>query len=188
MRKPFLVLEDIRRPPPRKLFRIGNITWIATRYAWLSPLFWCVLGLAVTWLGGRPVTAGAWLLTGLAYGALLYATNVIHTLGHVVAGWLVHAPMASVVLTSTRDVSTYVRQGATVPRRARLGRAIGGPAFNVLTGGIALALARLLDGQLLFVFGCFNVAVGIWTLLPIPTLDGSVIWASLLRSARDDAA
>jgi membrane-associated protease RseP (regulator of RpoE activity) len=33
--------------------------------------------------------------------------------------------------------------------------------------------------------GVINVVVGLWTLMPVPSLDGWVIWRSLARSARE---
>ena len=45
MTKPLLVLEDITRR--RRLFRVFGVTWWATRYAWMSPLCWVGLGLAM---------------------------------------------------------------------------------------------------------------------------------------------
>ncbi|MDH3292177.1 MAG: hypothetical protein OEO20_11075 [Gemmatimonadota bacterium] len=179
MRNPFLVFEDIHRTPRQKLFRIGGVRWTATPYAWLSPLFWCALGLAVAWAEERSVGAGSWLVGGVTYGLLLYGTNVVHSVGHIVAGWLVRAPMTSILLTATRDVTVYVRRGAALPARTRIARAAGGPALNLLTGGVALVIAELVHVEFLWSFGIFNLAIAIWTLLPISTLDGSVIWTSL---------
>lgn len=121
MRKPFLVVEDTSAR--RSLFRVFGVSWLATRYAWLSPLFWGSLGLAMAFASRASRHGTDVLLAGLGYGAVLYAANIFHSIGHIVAGRAVGTPVEAVLATSTRDVIIYRQPGDAAPARCRLGRA-----------------------------------------------------------------
>ena len=84
--------------------------------------------------------------------------------------------MAVNVLTSTRDVNVYREPGASAPPRLRRLRSLGGPAANLVFGLAAVAAARLLGSRGALMFGYMNIAVALWTLVPLPTMDGWVVW------------
>ena len=63
------------------------------------------------------------------------------------------------------------------PRRVDVGRSLGGPVFNLLLGVIAGAVYAFAGGNHFFgLLAVVNLAFGAFTLMPIPSLDGSVIW------------
>lgn len=195
--KPLLVLEDTTRPSLR-LFSVLGVEWWATRWAWVGPLFWIALGILLAWadgsagrLGGPAVAAvreaaGAQTaLRGVGYGILLWLTNAIHTLGHVGAGALAGSRMDAVVLTSTRDVDVYRGAKRSVPECVRALRSLGGPAANAIVAVLALAARAMTQSApgasgWLRALGLFNAAVALWTLMPVPTMDGWIIWRALL--------
>ena len=189
--RPLLVLEDTTRPRWR-LFRVLGVEWWATRWAWVSPLFWVGLGYGVAW--GDPAGGGsgaARLATaGLVYGLLLYLTNTAHTLGHIAAARLARTPMDAVVLTSTRDVNVYRGPKREVAERVRVVRSLGGPLANAVVGAVCLGAGLgLADGSItavtpvgwLRMFGVFNVCIAAWTLAPVPTMDGWIVWRWIFR-------
>ena len=180
MRRPLLIFEDLRTTPRRRLFALFGVEWLATRYAWLSPLFFCLLGIAAALVGHSESSLSSRLLIGVVYGLMLYACNTTHSLGHMIGGTLLGTPMNALLLTATRDVNVYLGARAEVPLRIRMGRAASGPLLNLLTGVAMVVLGRGLRAGWLAVFGYFNLAVGLWTLCPIPTMDGWVIWRRLL--------
>ena len=184
MGKPFLVFEDIDAVSRHELFRLLGTRWEATRFAWLSPVFWCALGLAVSLLVKPPAPVAQRVVSGIGYGLMLMAANALHSIGHIVAGRFVGEPMAVNLLTATRDVSVYARKGSDAPRRRRIQRSLGGPLANLAVGALALAVGSTSGTGWLRMFGLFNLLIGIWTLLPIPTLDGAVIWGSLRKRSR----
>ncbi len=67
MRRPFLILEDLRTTRRRRLFNLFDVERLATPYAWLSPLFFCVLGIAAALLGHRESSLSSRLLVGVGY-------------------------------------------------------------------------------------------------------------------------
>jgi hypothetical protein len=186
MPRPLLVAEDPGPAFRRPLFRLFGVTWAATRYAWLGPPFWCVVGVLIALAEQR--SARGSLAVGVGYGVLLCASNVLHTVGHIVLGHFAKAPMAVNVLTSTRDVSVYVQPGASAPPRRRILRSLGGPLANVLGGFAALGSSWIVGSRWLSMFGYFNLAIGFWTVAPVPSLDGWVIWRTAFRSNRRHAA
>jgi Zn-dependent protease len=176
MRRPFLVFEDTSPGARQELFRLFGVTWAATRYAWLGPLVWIALGVVIAASEEHTVQGWGSMLRGVGYGFLLIATNVLHTLGHIAAGRLAGSPMAVNVLTSTRDVNVYREPGASAPPRLRRLRSLGGPAANLVAGIAALAAARLLGSRGALMFGYMNIVVALWTIVPVPTMDGWVLW------------
>jgi hypothetical protein len=176
MKKPFWVLENIDPTARRRLFTWWGVEWLATRYAWLSLLTFGAVGLALAaLLGGRPVAPGFWR-AGLAYGLLFYSTNVVHTLGHVLGGRLVGRPMQANLLTASFDVNVYTGDQSGYTRRVHLGRALGGPLLNLVSGLVSLALWRWLGWTWLLISGYMHLVGGLSTLFPIAPMDGWVIW------------
>ena len=176
MRRPFLVLENTDAGSRRYLFRLFGVTWAATRCAWLGPLFWIALGIVIAASQEHSERGWSCVPRGAGYGLLLIATNLVHTLGHIAAGRLAGSPMETNVLTSTRDVNVYREPGASAPPGRRRMRSLGGPGANVAVGVAALAAARTFGSRWALMFGVMNAAVALWTLLPIPTMDGWVVW------------
>jgi Zn-dependent protease len=188
VQKPLLVLEDTSATSRRALLRVAGVTWAVTRYAWVSPLSWGALGLVVAFAGRRGERMEDTLIAGCGYGLMLYASNVLHSLGHILAGRVAGAPVATILLTSTRDVTIYVQPGTSATRRLRATRAFGGPAANLLCGVAGLAVSGLTSSEWLAVFGYLNIGVALWTLTPVPSMDGWVIWRVLFGFDRGGAA
>jgi len=187
MRRPFLVLENTDAGSRRDLFRLFGVTWAATRRAWLGPFFWLALGTVIAASQDRFESGWGSVPRGAGYGLLLIATNLVHTLGHVAAGRLAGSPMEANVLTSTRDVNVYRDPGASAPPGRRRMRSLGGPGANVAAGVAALAAARAFGSRWALMFGVMNAAVALWTLLPIPTMDGWVVWRAGRAPGRGSA-
>jgi hypothetical protein len=186
MNRPLLVWEDTGPGSRRLLFRLFGVRWEATRYAWLGPFSWFAMGITVAFAEDPSRATLRLIAGGAGYGALLYAVNVLHTVGHIAFARLAGAPMAVNVLTSTRDVNVYVRPGPSAPATARVVRALGGPAANLVGGVAALAASRLVAARSVAMFGIFSLAVAAWTLAPVPSLDGWIVWRAVCR--RDRAA
>jgi hypothetical protein len=182
--KPLLVFEDIRPPTRKHLFTLGGVRIQATRFAWLSLPFWIVLGFMIALLSEREPPFSGTLSTGLIYGASLYISNILHSLGHIIAGKALHSPVDIVLLTSTRDVTLYVHKQTDCPAPIRIWRSLGGPFFNMIAALLGAGVITLFGIAWLRIFVLVSCAVGIWTLCPIPTMDGWVIWGNLIGFGR----
>ncbi len=186
MKKTLLVAEDLSTR--RNLFHVFGVSWSATRYAWVSPMFWAALGVVIALASQRNADGIEVLVAGFGYAAVLCGANIVHSVGHIIAGRIVGAPVEIVLVTSTRDVIIYRQAGAHAPDRRRLGRALGGPAANAALGCTLIAAGCMIEGSWFVIAGLMNVAIALWTLMPIPSLDGGVIWRMLRHSSGGDAA
>jgi Zn-dependent protease len=180
VKRPFLVFEDIRTTPRRRLFTFLGTEWQATPYASLSLPFWCLLGILTALVGERGTSAEEDLLIGLGYGVLLAVANAIHSLGHVFASKLVGAPIDAILITATRNINLHLKDQSGYSRVLHISRSLGGPLLNIAAGLISFGIAKLAGGGWLEVFALSNVVIGIFTLIPLPSLDGWVIWGELL--------
>jgi Zn-dependent protease len=93
--------------------------------------------------------------------------------------------MDELLITATRDVNLYHGDQSLVRSHVHLVRSLGGPIFNLIFAGVCSLfapsigpgfwsnlLASLISTNLFFGFGGF---------LPLPSVDGEVIWRELLR-------
>ncbi len=179
--RPLFVLDDIRSPGRTLLFTIAGVRIEATRSAWMAPITWMVLGSLIAALNLERGSVVPLIMNAVVYGAALYSANVLHSLGHIVASIMVSAPMDILLLTSTRDVTLYLRDSLSYPVGVRVGRSLGGPLANLAAALVCFALTTLLGAPFLKPFAVVNVGIGLWTLCPIPTMDGWVIWRGLFR-------
>ncbi len=173
--------DGVRR---RKAFTIANVDCFVTPLAWISVPFFLLLGFvcAITVQSGREIAE--YLQTGIVYGLLLYLSNILHSVGHVIAGKIVGSPHGAVRVTATIHVNYHQCDPAICTRWRHIGRSLGGPLVNLLLGCAVFWLVDKTGPDWLVFLGRANLIVGIWLLLPIPRLDGWVIWGELLGFRR----
>ncbi len=74
------------------------------------------------------------------------------------------------------------------PGYVHLGRALGGPLLNLIVAGLFYAGLPLLPSGIGYDIAARLVSVnlffGLGALLPLPSVDGEVIWRELLRPLR----
>jgi hypothetical protein len=180
MDKPLLVFEEIHALCHRKLFTFLGVDWLATPYAWLSIPNFLALGILTGFAMEHSQGVEVWLPIGIAYGLILYLANTIHSLGHILSGKLVRGQMDANLVTATLHVNLYYGEPKSFSKWVHIGRALGGPIFNIVTGLTALGLWTVFGNYLLAAFAYLNLLVGIASLAPVPTLDGWVVWGKLL--------
>lgn len=173
---PLFVMEDIETTPRRTLFTLGGVPWRITPRGWLSQVAMLTLGLiaGLIFMGGD-------LAASLIFGLLLIVSYGLHSLGHIISARMVGAPMDELLITATRPVNIYRNDPPDLPSRAHMGRAIGGPALNLLAGALGLALAVAGGGSFALFFGLLNSGLGLGSLLPVPSVDGEIILRELRR-------
>jgi Zn-dependent protease len=96
--------------------------------------------------------------------------------------------MDELLITATRDVNLYHGDQSLVPSQVHLVRALGGPLFNLFVAGVCAVLAALITADfwsaLVASLISTNLFFGLGGLLPLPSVDGEVIWRELLRLGR----
>jgi hypothetical protein len=179
-----LIFEDVRTCRRRRVGAVAGAECFVTSYAWLSGPFFLVIGLALALLQAFGRQGGPLLLGGAAYGSILFLSNLAHSAGHVLAGRMVGSPGGVVLMTATFHVNYHCCDREICTRWTHVGRSAGGPATNLLLGGIALGWYAITGSQWLDFAAKANIIIGIMLLLPIPSIDGWVIWGEMLGFRR----
>jgi Zn-dependent protease len=180
----FLVFEDFETTPRRTFLHAFGVDWSTTPSGWLTIPAFGSLGLVagLLWWDG-PLAQK--LVVGLLAGLVVLAIQVLHELGHVITARLAGGPMREVRFAAIRPLTLY-DDPPNLPNRVHLGRAIGGPAMNLALGLATFPLwsnaAPGIPSFLLGVFTLVSIAFGLISLLPIPSVDGEVIWRALRES------
>ena len=181
------IIEDIdtvRRIPIGRFWGVGLLI---TPITWFGPFVFFVLHFLLNLLNSHPS------ITDRLYQSMLFTiaveiTTVLHALGHIISGKMVHSAMDELLITTTRDVNLYHGDQKLIPSHVHLIRSLGGPVFNLIVAGLLSAvaagiapgfwsglIASLISTNRFFGFGGF---------LPLPSVDGEVIWRELLRPVR----
>jgi Zn-dependent protease len=131
---------------------------------WVVIAFCCVIGIRLS---------GLW--HGLALGALIVASLLLHEVGHMLVALVLGVPVREFGLCMG---GAYNRRGTARRRRQELLIASAGPLVNLLL--IGSLFVPLIGPQLAF---C-NMVICVMNLLPLPSSDGLRILRALFVSSR----
>ena len=182
------VVEESEAARRIRLGRLWGVPVVATPWAWLSPVLVAGLALLLT-LPRRGLSPRQRLTATLAITSAGQLANLVHAAGHVAAGRLVGAPMDELLLTGTRIVNIYHGDQAAYPPPVHLARALGGPVANLLLAALTAWLVRQTGDDRFGVarpLVAVSLVAGLGALLPLPSVDGEVIWRELTRSRRPE--
>lgn len=171
-----LTFEDLRTEKKYHLWKLFGVNWVATRYAFLCIPFYLTLGLVVEGLTGDKNLLLTRFMYGSVYGMLIFLLVTLHTIGHIISGKIVGAPMSDNILTSTFQVNKYDDQ-KRFHRSIHVGRALGGPILNLSLGILAWLFHHIYPNPWVKFLSISSIVVGLYTLLPLSSLDGEVLWS-----------
>jgi len=107
-------------------------------------------------------------------------STLIHAFGHILGGKLVRSPMDELLLTATRGVNIYHGDQSLVQSSVHVGRASGGPILNLLIYAVMLQLLPHrgvgFGTDVLAAIASTSLFMGAGGFLPLPSVDGQVIW------------
>ena len=178
------IIEDIDTVRRISIGRFWGVGLLVTPLTWLGPFVFFGIHLLLNILNS------GLSLTDRLYQALLFTiaveiTTVLHAFGHILSGKLVHSAMDELLITALRDVNLYHGDQSRIPGHIHLVRSIGGPIFNLLVAGVCAALATIIAPgfwlNLVISLLSTNLFFGLGGLLPLPSIDGAVIWRELLK-------
>jgi len=178
------IIEDIDTVRRIPIGRFWGVALLVTPLTWLGPFVYFGLHMLLNLLNFRLS------LTDRLYQALLFTiaveiTTVLHAFGHILSGKLVHSPMDDLLITATRDVNLYHGDQRLVPGYVHLVRSLGGPLFNIFVAGVCAMLATVVAPgfwlNLVTSLVSTNRFFGFGGFLPLPSVDGEVIWRELSR-------
>ena len=178
------IIEDIDTVRRIPIGRFWGVNLLITPITWLGPFVFFGLHFLINLLNAR-LTLSERLYQSLLFTIAVEITTVLHALGHIISGKMVRSAMDELLITATRDVNLYHGDQSVVPGHVHLVRSLGGPVFNIIVAGLlsvlavgvapgfwAALIASLISTNLFFGFGGF---------LPLPSVDGEVIWRELLK-------
>jgi Zn-dependent protease len=101
---------------------------------------------------------------------------------------MVNSALDELLITTTRDVNLYHGDQSLVPGYVHLARSLGGPLINILVAGdcifVSTKFSQGFSADLIASLIGTNLFFGIGSFLPIPSVDGEVIWREILRPFR----
>ena len=178
------IIEDIDTVRRITIGRFWGVTLLVTPLTWLGPFVFFGVNILLNALNSR-ISLADRLYQALLFMIAVETTTLLHAFGHILSGKLVRSPMDELLITATRDINLYHGDQSRIPGYVHLVRSIGGPIFNVFVAGIcALIATRVAPGfWSSFITGLVatNLFFGLGGFLPLPSIDGEVIWRELLR-------
>ncbi len=181
------IIEDVDTVKRIPLGQFWGVRLSITPLTWLSPFIYFSLHFLLNLINTQPGMAER-LYQAMIFTLALEITTAIHAFGHILSGKIVHSPMDELVIASTRDVNLYHGDQSLVPGSVHLIRSLGGPILNLLAAAVFYALTPIISGgfwsALLTSLLSVNLFFGLGSFLPIPSVDGEVIWRELLRPLR----
>lgn len=121
-------------------------------------------------------------LLSVGAGLLWYVADCTHVVGHIASSQAVDAPLDAI------DFGLYPRNvyhNNDVTPQQHIGRSIGGLGGSLVAASVFTLLARSMNRglgkQLLTIAAIQNTLLFVLSLLPIPIVDGGVIYANLRK-------
>ncbi|MBT3713464.1 MAG: hypothetical protein HN736_19230 [Anaerolineae bacterium] len=176
-----MVVESLEKLKQRKIFTLLGVDYFITKRTWINLPLMLGVGIILAFVISPEDPANLKILSGVGYGLLIILSMFFHGIGHIISSRMVGAPVKSIVMTATVNVLRF-EDSEEKPSRIHLGRSLGGPIFNLLVGIISIMIFNaVMASDFILFFGWVNMVFGVITLLPIPTLDGPVIFRELLN-------
>jgi Zn-dependent protease len=180
------IIENVDTVRRIVIGRFWGITIRVTPLTWLSPFVFFGLHILLNLLNDH-LSLTDRLQQAIFFTIAVEITTALHAFGHILSGKLVGSAMDELLITATRDVNIYHGDQSHIPRKVHLVRSLGGPLFNLLVAGICATLAAMIAAgywlTLVTSLISTNLFFGIGSFLPLPSVDGEVIWRELLRPA-----
>jgi Zn-dependent protease len=178
------ILEDIDTVRRIAVGRFWGVDLLITPITWSGPLVFFGLHVLLNLLNSHLSLLDR-LYAGMLFTIAVEVTTIFHALGHILSGKLVHSAMDELLITATRDVNLYHGDQNLVPGHIHLARSLGGPIFNLFMAGIGSVYASAIGpgfwADLMASLISTNLFFGLGGFLPLPSVDGEVIWREVLR-------
>jgi hypothetical protein len=178
------IIEDIDTVRRIPIGQFWGVKLFITPITWLGPFVFFGLHFLLNLLNPT-LSLPDRLYQSLLFTIAVEITPVLHAFWHILSGKMVNSAMDELLITATRDVNLYHGDQHTIPGYVHLVRSLGGPVFNLIVAGLLSffvagvssgfwsgLVASLISTNRFFGFGGF---------LPLPSVDGEVIWRELLR-------
>ncbi|MBC7875591.1 MAG: hypothetical protein H7Y59_00355 [Anaerolineales bacterium] len=181
------IIEDVDTVRRIPIGRFWDVTLMITPITWLGPFIFFGLHFLLNLINVE-LGLGERLYQAMLFTIAVELTTIFHAFGHILSGKMVRSAMNELLITTTRDVNLYHGDQSLLPGHVHLIRSLGGPVFNLLVAGVCIAFAPLISqgfwSALISSLISTNLFFGIGGFLPLPSVDGEVIWREVLRPFR----
>lgn len=178
------IIEDIKTTPRIRIGTFWGVTVLFTTWAWMGPFVFFGLHFLLNLLNTR-LPLDQRLNQSIYFVIAVELVNALHAFGHIISGKMVGSAMDELLITTTRDVNLYHGDQSQIPGYVHLVRSLGEPIVNILVGIFCIFLAKWIPPG--FWTGVnnsmitTNLFVGLGSLLPVPSVDGQVIWREIIN-------
>jgi len=179
----FFLLENLDTVRRIRVGSFWGVTLLITPWTWLSPFVFFGLHFLLNLLNPR-LPLDERLLQSIYFVIAVELTTPLHALGHIISGKLVYSAMDELLITATRDVNIYHGDQSQIPGKVHLVRSLGGPILNILVGLVCILIAPSIPAGFWSAVNTSmistNLFFGLGGLLPVPSVDGEVIWREII--------
>ncbi|MBK9125814.1 MAG: hypothetical protein IPM16_22170 [Chloroflexi bacterium] len=164
------------------LFTFWGIPVTLGRQAWQFVVSKLVFGaiLAVLFHLGKGL--GELIVITLGYTLIIHSFPILHTVGHVISSKRVQPPMTELRVIPLAIQTRYSADPDQLAPTVHLNRALGGPIMNLVLGALGLIWWASSGSHYAVLFTVGNLFFAFGALLPIPHIDGEVIWREVRRA------
>ncbi|MBI2330995.1 MAG: hypothetical protein HYU84_02270 [Chloroflexi bacterium] len=176
------IIENLETTRRIRIGQFWNVSLLITPWTWLGPFVFFGLHFLLNLLDTR-LALNERLFHSIYFVLAVEVTTALHAFGHILSGKLIHSAMDELLITATRDVNVYHGDQSQIPGYVHLIRSLGGPIFNIIVGIFCIFIAKWIPSG--FWTGVntsmisTNFFFGLGGLLPIPSVDGEVIWREI---------
>jgi Zn-dependent protease len=154
-----------------KSWRLGTVLGFPVE---LNVSFLLLLGLVLLAFGG---------IAGVALVLLVFASVLVHELGHAVVARKLGVHVAGIELSFFGGAAKMVQLPRTANHEVAI--AAAGPIVSLVLGGLGLGLGSAFHSTLLSWIGWTNFIIAVFNLIPALPMDGGRILRALLSRRMD---
>lgn len=169
----------------RTLFTVLSVSWTANKSSIQFVVPKLVICLLIAFVFYRDETFINTLFIGLIYSILLISSLLLHILGHIISSKFVAPAMTECRIKPQLIETRYDNDSELIAPSVHIIRSIGGPLMNLFLGFLSLIMWFLTHYDLALFVALANFIFMTFVLLPLPTVDGEVIWREVFKLVRE---
>src|SRR5690349_19816716 len=181
------ILEDVDTVRRIPIGQFWGVRLLVTPLTWFGPFVFFGLHFLINLLNPTLPFPDR-LYQSVLFTIAVEITTILHALGHIISGKMVNSAMDELLITATRDINLYHGDQSQIPGHVHLIRSLGGPVLNLVVLGVLSALAPSVApgfwSGLVASLISTNRFFGYGSFLPLPSVDGEVIWREVIRLIR----
>lgn len=170
----------------KPMFTLAGVPWTYDAQSWRFVVPKLFIGLIAAFVLRRSEPVLDNLLISLIYGLLLNLLLLLHIVGHIISSKFVSPAMTEARIMPILIQTRYDSDPEQLTSRVHLVRSIGGPLMNLLLGALGYVLWRATGSLIAQFFMAANWLLTLLILLPLPTIDGEVIWRETAKRLRGE--